>query len=168
MTPSNHKRFYPALNGLRAVAVLLVFCQHYLASFYPALNWGWTGVDLFFVLSGFLITGILYDTRDHPRRVRNFYMRRTLRIFPLYYAVLVGALLTTPIFHWLWSPAWLLWFTYLGNYARFLFLHTPLFHLGAGEQDRHAGETEVAQGFAFAECEDDHGPDEVELLFDAE
>ena len=129
--PPENRHFYPALNGLRAVAVLLVIFEHYIAPYHPALNWGWIGVDLFFVLSGFLITGILYDTRDQPHRMRNFYMRRTLRIFPLYYAILFGALLTTPIFHWLWSPAWILWFTYLGNYARFFFLHTALNHLGA-------------------------------------
>ena len=127
--PPENKRFYPALNGLRAIAVLLVIFQHYIAPYHPAMNWGWTGVDIFFVLSGFLITGILYDTRDQPHRLRNFYMRRTLRIFPLYYGVLLGALLTTPIFHWLWSPAWILWFTYLGNYARFVFINSPLLPL---------------------------------------
>ena len=131
LPPSENKRFYPALNGLRAIAVLLVFFQHYVASYHPAMNWGWIGVDIFFVLSGFLITGILYDTRDQAHRVRNFYMRRTLRIFPLYYAVLLAALLTTPIFHWLWNPAWILWFCYLGNYARFIYLHSPLLPLGA-------------------------------------
>lgn len=133
LPPPENKRFYPALDGLRAVAVLLVFFQHYLGPAHPALNWGWTGVDIFFVLSGFLITGILYDTRDAAHRVRNFYMRRTLRIFPLYYAVLLIAVLSTPIFHWLWNPAWLLWFTYLGNYARFLYISSPLFPLGAIE-----------------------------------
>ncbi len=136
LPPPENKRFYPALNGLRAIAVLLVLFQHYLGPSHPALNWGWTGVDVFFVLSGFLITGILYDTRNHAHRVRNFYMRRTLRIFPLYYAVLLGAVLTTPIFHWLWNPAWVLWFCYLGNYARFVFLHSPLFPLGAIEHLR--------------------------------
>ena len=111
----------------------MVFIQHYLAPFKPQLNWGWAGVDIFFVLSGFLITGILYDTRDAPHRFRIFYMRRTLRIFPLYYGVLLLALVTKPIAHWLWSPAWILWFLYLGNYARFFYLHSPLFPMGALE-----------------------------------
>src|ERR1700722_12874022 len=81
---SENKRFYPALDGLRAIAVLMVFYQHYLSAGndLPALNWGWSGVDIFFVLSGFLITGILYDTRNVLHRFRNFYVRRTLRISP--------------------------------------------------------------------------------------
>lgn len=130
--PEN-KRFYPALDGLRALAVLMVFFEHYEAAEFPALNWGWVGVDVFFILSGFLITGILYDTRDAEYRFRNFYARRTLRIFPLYYGVLLFGVLLTPVFHWLWNPAWILWFCYLGNYARFFYLQNPLFLKGAIE-----------------------------------
>jgi peptidoglycan/LPS O-acetylase OafA/YrhL len=86
------------LDGLRGLAVLLVMAHHLInlpASFQAGsvardlLNAGAWGVDLFFVLSGFLITGILYDARQRPHYFRNFYARRVLRIFPLYYGYLV-------------------------------------------------------------------------------
>ena len=115
--------YYPALDGLRAVAVIMVFFQHYGAGKAFLFGWGWTGVDVFFVLSGFLITGILYDSRNKLRRYRDFYIRRTLRIFPLYYAVWIGILLFAPIAQWQWNWRWALWPAYLGNYARFFFLH---------------------------------------------
>ena len=115
LTRPENRAFFPALDGLRAVAFLMVFGQHYLA-----LAWGWTGVNIFFVLSGFLITGILYDTRADPFRVRNFYIRRTLRIFPLYYGVFLVLLLLTPLLHWHWNRYWTLWPLYLGNFLRFL------------------------------------------------
>lgn len=78
---------------------------------------GWMGVDLFFVLSGFLITGILLDTREHPRYFTNFYARRALRIFPLYYSVLAVLLVLTPWLHLRWHTGHLAYLIYAGNLA---------------------------------------------------
>jgi len=83
------------LDGLRGIAILLVWTGHYFAVpgegavHYLDGYWfrlGWTGVDLFFVLSGFLIGGILLQVRSSPRYFRTFYARRFFRIIPLYYA----------------------------------------------------------------------------------
>ncbi len=111
--PASGRSYFPALDGIRALAFLMVFGTHYLQ-----LSWGWAGVNIFFVLSGFLITGILYDTRDQPHRIWNFYLRRTLRIFPLYYGVILLLVLLYPIFRWQWSWHWLIWPAYLGNMLR--------------------------------------------------
>jgi len=111
---------YPALDGLRALAVTAVFLWHY-----TGLPWGWMGVDTFFALSGFLITGILYDTRDAANRFRNFYIRRTLRIFPLYYAVLLLLFAAGIWMHWSWNPGLPLWLVYLGNFNSLIFRHSP-------------------------------------------
>ncbi len=75
----------PTLDGLRGIAVTLVLLLHF-----GYLNGGWIGVQLFFVLSGFLITGVLVADRPAPlgAYLRRFYWRRTLRIFPLYYGYL--------------------------------------------------------------------------------
>src|SRR6266404_4822708 len=94
---ANVDRHAPVLDGVRGIAILLVMVFHYvtgehhlpvLKQAFLAARSGWLGVDLFFVLSGFLITGILLKTKGRPRYYRNFYIRRTLRIFPLYYAAL--------------------------------------------------------------------------------
>jgi len=114
-TKPENRAFYPALDGLRAIAFLLVFFQHYFL-----IPWGWTGVNIFFVLSGFLITGILFDSRNDAHRARNFYVRRTLRIFPLFYGVFLAILLLDPFYHWRWSFAWLAWPLYLANFLRFV------------------------------------------------
>ena len=86
-------KILPELDGLRGLAVLGVLFYHcgpllegtWLHG--PA-EWGWAGVNLFFVLSGFLITSILLDSRQKPRYFRNFYGRRALRIWPVYIFVL--------------------------------------------------------------------------------
>ena len=96
-----------ALDGLRGLAILLVLLRHTSwrmepttgasTAIYNLMRTGWVGVDLFFVLSGFLITGILLDAKGGPHYFRNFYVRRSLRIFPLYYAFLAGAFLVLPL-----------------------------------------------------------------------
>lgn len=116
LPPPENKAFYPALDGLRALAVISVFLYHYGNNTF--FWWGWMGVDLFFVLSGFLITGILYDTLRKPHFFRTFYTRRALRIFPLYYALWLLALVLTPVFHIVWDKALIVWPFYLGNLVR--------------------------------------------------
>jgi peptidoglycan/LPS O-acetylase OafA/YrhL len=99
----------PVLDGIRGLAILLVLFHHFTlyAGVQPAAyadrvyhklaEASWCGVDLFFVLSGFLITGILLRTKEHPNYFRNFYMRRSLRIFPLYYGTLAALFWLVPL-----------------------------------------------------------------------
>ncbi len=100
----------PALDGLRGIAILFVMLFHYVTAcdfgsdayvtrkiLGVAVNM-WAGVDLFFVLSGFLITGILLRAKDKPGYFTNFYMRRCLRIFPLYYGALIILFVIVPRF----------------------------------------------------------------------
>lgn len=103
----------PALDGIRALAIGLVLFEHltvirpfqvtgtgadsivaYTLAFVARL--GWTGVDLFFVLSGFLITSILIATRDRPDYFKRFYVRRAFRILPLFLVIAVISFLVIP------------------------------------------------------------------------
>jgi peptidoglycan/LPS O-acetylase OafA/YrhL len=83
----------PSLDGLRGLAALLVLIFHL---FQYRFTMGWMGVDLFFVLSGFLITGILLDTKGSNNYYKNYLAKRSLRIFPLYYFILFIFFLVLP------------------------------------------------------------------------
>ena len=140
----------PALDGLRGIAILLVLLRHAIfgvtsvqgieahsrfASFVIACGQlSWSGVDLFFVLSGFLIGGILLDARSSPRFFQTFYIRRAYRILPLYFLVIGLSLLphllaqfsaaraahTTPLPLPWWSYATFtqnFWMAYLGVFG---------------------------------------------------
>jgi len=90
------------LDGVRGIAILLVMLHNQSAK-YPSLHLqplfanGWMGVDLFFVLSGLLITGILLDTNGSASYFRDFYARRCLRIWPLYFSVLLLIFVVVPL-----------------------------------------------------------------------
>jgi len=97
----------PVLDGVRGLAIVAVLLHHFCLAYTADGVWLdrvafgiadslWCGVDLFFVLSGFLITGILVDSKGGPHFLRNFYARRTLRIFPLYYACLFAFYIAFP------------------------------------------------------------------------
>src|SRR5271170_2417785 len=97
----------PQLDGLRFLAFLAVFGTHAKPLVFP---WGWAGVQFFFALSGFLITRILIQGesgRVGPD-LRRYYVRRTLRIFPLYYALVI---LIGPATSWD-DLGWFLTYTY--------------------------------------------------------
>src|SRR5262245_23583086 len=95
----------PALDAIRGLAIVVVTLYRFGGGGYgPAraidhssfVELGQHGVDLFFVLSGFLITGILFDAKGKEYYFRNFYVRRSLRIFPLYYGALAAAIFVLP------------------------------------------------------------------------
>jgi peptidoglycan/LPS O-acetylase OafA/YrhL len=140
------KREMPGLDALRGVAVLAVVLYHGLhwwlppaISFSPGVKFlsllaspGWLGVNLFFVLSGFLITGILLDTRTRPSYWKSFYTRRALRILPLY-------LVTLLILRFYSGVSWMYFFLclfYMANFAtaRFGLGYGPLWSLAVEEQ----------------------------------
>ena len=91
----------PQLDAVRGIAILVVLVHNLHGFSFPPLslitNYGWMGVDLFFVLSGFLITGILLDSKSSENYFRNFYARRCLRIWPLYYCVLALMFVIEPL-----------------------------------------------------------------------
>jgi peptidoglycan/LPS O-acetylase OafA/YrhL len=96
----------PALDAIRGLAIVLVTLYRFGGGDHDlgrAIHADWLvelgsrGVDLFFVLSGFLITGILFDAKGKERFFRNFYIRRSLRIFPLYYGVLAATIFLLPV-----------------------------------------------------------------------
>ncbi len=101
-------KFIPELNAIRGLAILAVLFYHFGSLYTPehktlldhffqsVCHCGWMGVDLFFVLSGFLITGILLDAKGSQRYFSSFYVRRILRIFPLYYGVLIAVFWLAP------------------------------------------------------------------------
>ncbi|MGH9685724.1 MAG: acyltransferase family protein [Candidatus Acidiferrales bacterium] len=121
------------LDGLRGIAVLMVVLFHFIAPFgetsnpvanivYKVFRIGWAGVDLFFVLSGFLIGGILLDAKESRGYFKTFYLRRVYRIFPIYYLwigiyFLLSAALSVHVAHqmgivrggWVYSPVFALY-----------------------------------------------------------
>lgn len=121
----------PELDGLRGLAILLVTVYRFTRDvpttsisgdlLHSMVVFGQRGVDLFFVLSGFLITGVLLDAANDPHRIRNFFARRTLRIFPLYFVSLILFVLLlpkiwpVPIFVEAQDNQFYLW-TYLTNF----------------------------------------------------
>lgn len=112
--------YKPGLDSIRCFAVLFVIVHHWFPGFFPEMAWGTLGVDIFFFLSGFLITnGLLADMRQPAGQLlKKFYLKRTLRIFPLYYAsvlllILAGIIgsewpwfVTYTVNHYLYEHGW--------------------------------------------------------------
>lgn len=86
--PTVIKRYIPQLDGVRGLAILLVISFHYFG-YMPLFSFGWCGVDLFFVLSGYLITSRLIASQKEKNHLKKFYINRALRILPLYYLTLI-------------------------------------------------------------------------------
>ncbi|WP_025609451.1 acyltransferase family protein [Pontibacter actiniarum] len=94
LSPISAGQKVEALDGIRGLAILAVLCYH-CTSFFPL---GWVGVDLFFVLSGFLLTNILLQRRQESGYFRSFYAKRALRILPLYALILWAACIFSVIY----------------------------------------------------------------------
>lgn len=122
--------YLPELDGLRGLAILWVVLYHSkprLAEtwIYGAAIWGWAGVVLFFILSGFLITSILLTTRDKPHFFHNFHARRALRIWPVYILLLVVVYLNAP---WFIGPS-VMGAIKTAPWLAYIFFVQNLFHL---------------------------------------
>jgi len=125
-TAKTSEQHVAVLDAIRGLAILLVLFIH-VGERMPQLESGgwklsrilasssWVGVDLFFVLSGFLITGILYDTTGATNFFRTFYARRFLRIFPLYYGFLIVLWALTIPLHIEWNGRGWIYMLYLQN-----------------------------------------------------
>lgn len=118
--------YIPELDGLRGLAILSVVIYHchprlHSSGLETAAQWGWAGVNLFFVLSGFLITGIILDSRSDPSFFKNFYARRALRIWPVYVLLLALHYVALP---WIFGSLWWAWHEVKGapwlHYALFV------------------------------------------------
>lgn len=92
--------YISGINGLRAIAAIAVLLSHATGN-WGIFELGWIGVDLFFVISGFLITKILFENRGAQNYFSAFYSRRALRILPIYFIVVVPLV----VFHLFWNPA---------------------------------------------------------------
>jgi peptidoglycan/LPS O-acetylase OafA/YrhL len=134
--------FIREIEGLRAIAITVVMVHRFwpqtgrLAAHERVAELGWMGVDLFFVISGFLIAGILLDARGKPDYYKNFYARRVLRIFPLYYLFISAVFFVFPLLQGCsyfdsrfvrasGSPLW--YFFYLGNVPEMIGYNPPFF-----------------------------------------
>jgi len=121
------------IDGIRAFAVMAVVATHYLNWIpYSGAQFGWLGVDLFFVLSGFLITSILLDLKHKDGYFRTFYARRAFRIFPPYFFVLAIYLITSLATHQLGTLN--LWTKYVFYYASLLLSQNHEYDLNAVTQ----------------------------------
>lgn len=159
--PASEGGHVATLDGVRGLAVLAVILFHSIYNFQPAnrveavvdplFEAGWAGVDLFFVLSGFLITGILIRSKGRPRYYRNFMIRRALRIMPLYYVYVALTLWVFPAVGIVSAPdaavmrdrqAWV--WTFLTN---FMLVH---FGANAGVHLSHLWSVAVEEQFYLA------------------
>lgn len=144
--PGGYRGHIAELDAIRSIGITIVLINHFWPHslsrlIYAVGQFGWIPMDAFFVLSGFLITGILLDTKTRSDYFRNYYVRRSLRIFPLYFAVLIAIVLVTRHTaaaggseyslmerHW-GSPAW--FFVYLGNFkSAYMGAFPPVFAYG--------------------------------------